>query len=439
MKQKNQSNKSIRGLVLELRPDDNQKILLSKHLDGCRFIYNQYVEEYLTSIKENRLPNYKDYKDLRAEHEFLKDLYSWTLQQVQYRFIQTNRINRSKRSKGQSIGLIKFRSKKSHSDYFYINNVKLSYNRDCKSESYVYIPKIGKIKFLRNDIKSKFLKGKIKSAGVRRTKTGVYKISLLIEVDKVYEDRVDNGRIGLDFSLKDLFVDSFGAKAPEFSTKRSKMESLQKRINSLNETISKMRNKSEKKSRTSVKVHRLTMKRNKLFERVHNIQVDYLNKLSRDLCKHNELIVVENLDLKEMSEHTSYLDAKTSTKGGNHGKSVGLLQWNYFTKKLEQNAEKFGCHLVLADKYYPSSQICSKCGKIHSEMKDVTKRTLECECGNIIDRDYNSAINILKFGESVVYNKSYQTLGKELSEYKSFKCLDFSKSKTFKLQSDFWL
>ena len=162
MKQKKQSNKSIRGLVLELRPDDNQKVLLSKHLDGCRFIYNQYVEEYLNCIKENRLPNYNDYKSIRAEHEFLKDLYSWTLQQVQYKFIQTNKINRSKRSKSQSVGLIKFRSKKSHSDYFYTNNVKLSYDHDCKSNSYVYIPKIGNVKFLCKDIKSKFLKGKIK-------------------------------------------------------------------------------------------------------------------------------------------------------------------------------------------------------------------------------------------------------------------------------------
>ena len=126
-----------------------------------------------------------------------------------------------------------------------------------------------------------------------------------------------------------------------------------------------------------------------------------------------------------MSEHTSYLDAKTSTKGGNHGKSVGLLQWSYFLKKLEENSEKFRCHLVLADKFYPSSQICSSCGKIHSEMKDVTRRTLECECGNIIDRDYNSAINLLKFGETVVYNKSHQNFCKVLSEYKSFKHLDF--------------
>ena len=135
-----------------------------------------------------------------------------------------------------------------------------------------------------------------------------------------------------------------------------------------------------------------------------------------------------------MSEHTSHKDSKTSTKGGNHGKSVGLLQWNYFLKKLEQNAEKFGNAIVLADKFFPSSQICSKCGEIHSEMKDVTNRTLKCKCGNIIDRDYNSAINLLKFGESVVYNKSHQTLGKELSEYKAFKCLDFSRSKALKLE-----
>ena len=429
MRQKKQSNKTVRGLVLELRPDDNQKVLLSKHLNGCRFIYNQYVEQYLNCIKENRVPNYKDYQELRTEYEFLEGLYSWTLQQVLYKFKQTNSINRSKRTKGQKVGLVKFRSKKSHSDYFYTQNIKLSYNHDCKSKSYVKIPKIGKVQFRCKNIKSELLNGKIKSAVVKRTKTGVYKISLCIEADKVHEDRVSNNHIGLDFSLRDFFVDSFGAKAPEFSTKRSKMELLRQKIDSLNTTISRMRNKSKNIRKVSVKMHRNTIKCNKLHERVHNIQVDYINKLSRDLCKHNELIVVENLDLKEMSEHTSYKDSKTSSKGGNHGKSIGLLQWSYFLKKLEENTEKFGCILVYTDKYYPSSQICSKCGQRHPEMKDVTNRTLKCKCGNIIDRDYNSALNLLKFGETVVYNKSYQTLGKGLSEYKAFKCLDFQDQK----------
>src|SRR5574344_1350750 len=426
--------KTIRGLVLTLKPDNTQKLLLNKHLNNTRFIYNQYVEQYLKAIKEERIPKYKDYKELRAEHEFLKDCYSWTLQQVLYKFKQTNKINGTKRSKGQNVGLIHFRSKKSHSDYFYTNNIKLSYSSDCKSKSYVKIPKIGDIKFRCKNIKPEFLDGKIKSGAVKRTKTGVYKISLLVEIDKVYEDRVDNKHIGLDFSLRDFFVDSFGAKAPGFSTKRSKMESLQEKIDSLNTAISKMRNKSKKKRKTSVKMYRNTIKRNKLYEKVHNVQVDYINKLSRDLCKHNELIVLENLDLQNMAAHTSYKDSKTSSKGGNHGKSIGLLQWSYFLNKLEQNAENFGNVIVYTDKYFPSSQICSKCGNKHLEMEDVTNRTLKCNCGTVIDRDYNSTINLLKFGEFVVNNKSLETLGKELSEYKAFKCLDFSRSKTLKLQ-----
>ena len=93
--------------------------------------------------------------------------------------------------------------------------------------------------------------------------------------------------------------------------------------------------------------------------------------------------------------------------------------------KVQFYAEKFGNVIVYTDKYYPSSQICSKCGRRHPEMKDVTNRTLKCKCGNIIDRDHNSALNLLKFGETVVCNKSYQTLGKGLSEYKTFKHLDF--------------
>ena len=120
------SEKNNRGLVLTLIPTHAQKLLLDKHLNDTRFIYNKYVEEYLNCIKENRLPNYKDYQELRTEYEFLEGLYSWTLQQVLYKFIQTNKINRAKRSKDQKVGLVKFRSKKSHSDYYYVNNIKLS-------------------------------------------------------------------------------------------------------------------------------------------------------------------------------------------------------------------------------------------------------------------------------------------------------------------------
>ena len=87
------SEKNIKGLVLTLKLDNAQKLLLDKHLNDTRFIYNKYVEEYLKAVKENRLPEYRDYKELCAEHEFLKDSYSWSLQNVLYRFKQTNKID----------------------------------------------------------------------------------------------------------------------------------------------------------------------------------------------------------------------------------------------------------------------------------------------------------------------------------------------------------
>ena len=66
------SEKNIRGLVLTLKPNNAQKLLLDKHLNDTRFIYNQYVEEYLKAIKENRLPNYKDYQDILQRRESWK-------------------------------------------------------------------------------------------------------------------------------------------------------------------------------------------------------------------------------------------------------------------------------------------------------------------------------------------------------------------------------
>ena len=69
---RNNSEKNNRGLVLTLTPTPTQKLLLDKHLNDTRFIYNQYVKEYLKALKEERIPNYKNYKELCTRYEFLK-------------------------------------------------------------------------------------------------------------------------------------------------------------------------------------------------------------------------------------------------------------------------------------------------------------------------------------------------------------------------------
>lgn len=88
-----------------LCPEDNQKIKLSKTLNNSRFIYNQLVEEYLNCIKEDRMPKYPSFPELRAKHKFLEDMESWAGNSIVFNFVKTNKINRKKRSKGQSVGL----------------------------------------------------------------------------------------------------------------------------------------------------------------------------------------------------------------------------------------------------------------------------------------------------------------------------------------------
>ena len=91
------SERTYRGLVLTLDPMSSDKIKLSKSLDISRWFYNQLVEEYLNCIKENRLPKYPSFPELRENHKFLEDMESWACSTIRMNFIQTNKINRKKR------------------------------------------------------------------------------------------------------------------------------------------------------------------------------------------------------------------------------------------------------------------------------------------------------------------------------------------------------
>lgn len=112
------SERTHRGLVLTLDPMYSDKIKLSKSLDISRWFKNKLIEEYLNCIKEDRLPNYPSFPELREKHEFLKDMESWACSAIRLNFVQTNKINRNKRLKGQSVGLRHFKRKKDHNDSY---------------------------------------------------------------------------------------------------------------------------------------------------------------------------------------------------------------------------------------------------------------------------------------------------------------------------------
>ena len=131
------------------------------------------------------------------------------------------------------------------------------------------------------------------------------------------------------------------------------------------------------------------MKQKKKIARLHahiaRQRKDYLHKESRKITNFYDLVCIESLNMKEMSQDSRF------------GKSVHDNGWGMFTDVLSYKLERAGKKMVRIDKWYPSSKICSCCGKLKKELK-LEDRMYSCTCGNQMNRDENAAINICREG-----------------------------------------
>ena len=132
------------------------------------------------------------------------------------------------------------------------------------------------------------------------------------------------------------------------------------------------------------------MKISKLHEYIKNCRRDFLHKLSKKLSETYNAVVVEDLNMKGMSQALNF------------GKSVGDNGWGMFLRMLEYKLMFLGKQFLKIDKWFPSSKTCSKCGNVKEELK-LSERSYKCECCGIeIDRDYNAALNIKNIGKAML-------------------------------------
>ena len=214
--------------------------------------------------------------------------------------------------------------------------------------------------------------GKIKTLTVKRKSNGFY-IYIVVEQECTQTEWTKSGEIvGFDFSLHNFLVSSNGDDC-------SMPKLLLKNLNSL-------RNLSEKYRRSKGKRGSLRTLQ-KLHEKVANQRSDMHWKLARKFCRDYDVMVFETLDLANLSKK--------------YKKSMYDFGFNTFLIILEYVAHKTGKTVIYADKWYPSSQLCSKCGYQNHELKAVSIRHWICpKCGAEHDRDRNAAINLCKVGTS---------------------------------------
>ena len=125
----------------------------------------------------------------------------------------------------------------------------------------------------------------------------------------------------------------------------------------------------------------------RLHEKITNIRKDNLHKISYTLVKENQFIFSEDLNIKGM------------VKNHNLAKSIHDCSWYELTRQLEYKAQWNKRIYKKVNRYYPSSQLCSKCGYKNTNTKNLALREWTCpECGTNHDRDINASINILNEG-----------------------------------------
>ena len=364
--------KRIRGYKYRAYPNMKQQEFFLKTFGSCRFVFNHYLEKKQTLWKEchGSLSYTETSKDLshhlKKDNPWLRELDSIALQQT-LRHLDKAYENFFKKRGGYP----KFKSKRYSQSYRTMNvNECIRINGDR-----IRIPKAGEVK-IRN---TREFDGRILSATVSLSTGGRYYITL--QVEEEYEVLPNQGRkTGLDAGLKVLYTDSNGETVPNHKA----LSKHEKRIRRLQRSLSRKQKGSKNREKARKRLARE-------HEKTADIRKDFLHKVSCRLANENQVVCVEDLNVKGMMRNHKL------------AKSIGDVSWSGFYRMLEYKMADHGGILVKVPKTFPSSQLCNCCGKKNPKVRDLSIRKWRCpECGCLHDRDINAAINILKKGMEVL-------------------------------------
>ncbi len=357
-------NKAIK---YRLYPTTEQAAMFAKTFGCCRKVYNLMLADKIAYYEANGKMLTTTPAMYKKDYPFLKEVDSLALANEQLH-LQTAYKNffRDKKT-----GFPRFKSAKHSRKSYTTNNQK---GTVAIIGNTIKLPKIGMVKAkIHRQPSADWI---IKSATISQDSDGRFYASVLFEYEEVITSvPVSDNAIGLDYKSDGLYMDSNGY-CPEghhkyYRQSQDKLAHVQRKL----KHMSINSNNYKKQQRRIAKIHRHTA----------NQRLDYLHKISAEIANQYDVVCVESLNMQAMSN-----------KGFGNGKATMDNGYGMFLNMLEYKLADRGKYFVRVDKWYPSSQLCSCCGR--KKKLSLGDRIYKCDCGLTIDRDYNAAINVKNEG-----------------------------------------
>lgn len=375
-----------KGYKIRIYPTKEQEHLIWQHIGARRFVWN-----YMLELQEQRHKNGETHlsafgmnyliKELRQEHDWLCDIAAHTLYGV-----CADLANAYKRFFNEGLGHPKFKSRKNSKPTYPIRSDTMHFKGKV-----VVLEKLGKVKY-KSDFQFPQGRGH-KFTNVRLTYINEkYILSFDMECESQAPIELTDKPMGIDLGIKELAVVSYGGEQIVFHNinKSKRIRTLNKRLVYLHKSMArKYRASSKRNNGKYIKtnnIKREELKIKKLYGRIANIRNNYLHQTTHKLVLMSpNKVVMEHLDVKNMM------------KNRHLSKAVGEQGFGEFARQMRYKCEWNGIPFIRADRFYPSSKKCSNCGEIKKDLK-LKDRTYICpHCGFRIDRDYNAAINLMRY------------------------------------------
>lgn len=354
-----------------LYPNKEQQEILNKTFGCCRFVWNNTLDwrskEYsINGIKTNYSDSSKRLTQIKSEFKFLNDVPAVALQQV----LRVQDVAFSRFFKNIS-RYPNFKKKHGHQSFRLVGNGFRLENKDLS---------IAKIEQPIKVIWSRELPSEPSSCTISKTPTNKYYISFCIEKD-FEELPVINSTVGIDLGLKDFLVTSKGEKVKPLKALRKN----EIRLKRYQKVLSRRTKGGKNRDKVRLKVARV-------HELIANSRKDWLHKLSARLIRENQLISLEDLNVKGMLKNYKL------------AKSIHDSSWSTFVDFLEYKANNYGRTIHKVSPWFPSTQLCSDCGHRAGRLALSIRNWTCANCGESHDRDINAAINIDTAGRAEIYD-----------------------------------